>query len=176
MYDHRENWLICKGHFCDFVKEYESRTDFAMKINMHIILFMYAVWLQTHPCLKGNLKRDFGMCILLASVVASHTFIYIVCTCCKIHVYLACISTHLLLVASHSLFFNVNVVTLLLGEYTLFARANLCYPTTNLHSYFSTLFAAQIRVYARKMASMRSFKPFLHPILCACVSWLQEKS
>ena len=31
---------------------------------------------------------------------------------------------------SNSLFLDIQVVTLLLGEFTLFARANLYYPTT----------------------------------------------
>ena len=35
-------------------------------------------------------------------------------------------------------------MTLLLAEYTLSAHANLCYPTTRLHSYFSTIFAAHL--------------------------------
>ena len=43
-----------------------------------------------------------------------------------------------LAVASHSLFFDIQVVTLLLVENTLFVRANLYYPTTRLPSYFST--------------------------------------
>ena len=34
--------------------------------------------------------------------------------------------------SSRSVFFDVQVVTLLLAEYTLFTRANLYYPTTRL--------------------------------------------
>ena len=48
-------------------------------------------------------------------------------------------------VASGSLVFDVQVVTLLLGKYALFAHVNLCYSTTRLRSYFSTIFAAHLR-------------------------------
>ena len=60
-------------------------------------------------------------------------------------------------VDSRSLFFDIQVLTLLLGKYTLFASANLCYPTTRLCSYFSTIFAAHICVYTRMMGCKRSF-------------------
>ena len=50
-------------------------------------------------------------------------------------------------VASRTLFFNLQVVRLLLAEYTLFACGNLCYPTTRVRSYFSTIFAAHLRMY-----------------------------
>ena len=61
-------------------------------------------------------------------------------------------------VASRNLFFDIQVVTLLLGEYTLFASANLCYPTTKLHSYFSTVFAAHLRVYTRTAGCNRGLR------------------
>ena len=48
-------------------------------------------------------------------------------------------------------------MTLFLEEYTLFVCANLCYPTTRLRSYFSTLFAAHLRVYTRTTGCKRSF-------------------
>ena len=54
---------------------------------------------------------------------------------CILHIYKPTVRP----VASSSLFFDFQIVTLLLAEYTLFARANLCYPTTRLRSYFSTL-------------------------------------
>ena len=38
-------------------------------------------------------------------------------------------------VASRSLFFAVQVLTLLSEKHTLFAHANLCYPTTRLREY-----------------------------------------
>ena len=64
-------------------------------------------------------------------------------------------------VASSSLFFDLQVVTLLLGKYTLFARANLCYPTTRLCSYFSPISAAHLRVYSRTMGCKRSLTEVL---------------
>ena len=54
-----------------------------------------------------------------------------------------------------SLFLDIKEVTMLLGEYTMFARADLYYPTTRLSSYFSTIFLAYV--------SMYSFKLLLHP-------------
>ena len=39
-----------------------------MKISMHIILYVHTVWLQTHPCLKGNLREAY---IFLASVASA---------------------------------------------------------------------------------------------------------
>ena len=49
----RKNQLISKGHKSykyDFITEYQGRRDPAMKIGMHIILYVHAVWLQTRPC------------------------------------------------------------------------------------------------------------------------------
>ena len=37
----------------------------------------------------------------------------------------------------------------------MFASANLCYPTTRLHSYFSTVFAAHLHVYTRTTGCKR---------------------
>ena len=39
----------------------------------------------------------------------------------------------------------------------LFAHANLCYPTTRLCSYFSTIFVAHLCVYTRRMGCKRGF-------------------
>ena len=35
--------------------EYQGLRDPAMKIGMHIILCVHAIWQKMHPCLKGNL-------------------------------------------------------------------------------------------------------------------------
>ena len=74
-----------------------------------------------------------------------------VCTC-TLHVYKPTVRR----VASSSLFFDLQVVTLLLAEYTLFVR-EICYPTTRLRSYFSTIFAAHLRVYTRTTGCKRGF-------------------
>ena len=73
-----------------------------------------------------------------------------VCTC-TLHVYKPTVWP----VASSSLFFDFQVVTMLLAEYTLFAHANLCYPITRLCSYFSTIFTAHLRVYTYTMGCKR---------------------
>ena len=55
-----KNRLICKGpsrYTCDFITEFQGCRAPTMKIGMHIILCMHAVCLQTHPCLKGNLRE-----------------------------------------------------------------------------------------------------------------------
>ena len=67
------------------------------------------------------------------------------------HIFLAC-------TAARSMFFDVQVLTLLLEEFTLFASANLCYPTTSPCSYFSTIFAAHLRVYTRTMGCLRGLR------------------
>ena len=42
-----------------------------MKIGMHIILCMHAVWLQTQPYLRGKFMRGLGKCIFLASATGA---------------------------------------------------------------------------------------------------------
>ena len=82
-------------------------------------------------------------------------------------------------------------MTLWRAEYTLFARANPYYPTTGLRSYFSTIFAAHLRVYTRTTGCKRSFRyrcdfitvylhrrdPAMnidmHSTLCVYTVWLQ---
>ena len=76
---------------------------------------------------------------------------------CTLHVYKPTVRP----VASSSLLFDLQVVTLLLAEYILFARANLYYPTTRLRSYFSTIFAAHLHVYTRTLGCKRSLKCIL---------------
>ena len=68
----------------------------------------------------------------------------------------------LCLVDSCTLFLDIQEVTLLLGEYTLFARANLYYTTTRLHSYSSTIFVAHIRVYTHTVGCKRSFRQSMY--------------
>ena len=152
-----KNHLICKGHLSytrDFMTEFQGRTDPAMIIGMHNILCMLSVWLQVHPCLTGNFER-LGHLRFPCLCCRCFLFTYIVCTCCKIHSRVPCIhTTHS---GACSLFFDVQEVTLLLGKFTLFAHANLCYPTSRLHSYFSTIFAAHLRVYRHTMGCKRSF-------------------
>ena len=64
-------------------------------------------------------------------------------------------------VASRSLFFDVQILTLTLGKYTLFARANFCYPTARLRLYLSTVFAAHLLVYTRTTGCKRSLRYFV---------------
>ena len=81
-------------------------------------------------------------CISLASVTRSpHSLAGLQGTCiCRIihsHMYLASILTHCW--TYHSLFFDVQVLTLLSEKYSLFSHENLCYPTTRLRSCFSII-------------------------------------
>ena len=72
---------------------------------------------------------------------------------CTLHVYKPTVWP----VASRSLFLDIQVVTLLLGKYTLFACANLNYATT---SYFSTIFKAQhVYIYTAYTGCKRGFRP-----------------
>ena len=100
---------------------------------MHIILCVQVVWLQMHPCLKGNLREAWACAfsLLVLQVLPIHLLaLYVLydTLTCTLHVYKPTIQP----VANHSLFLEIQVVTLLLGEYTLFARANLNIPTTRL--------------------------------------------
>ena len=85
---------------------------------------------------QGQLTRDFGTGAPYLLVLFARAVRYT-------HKYLASTLTHC---GVCNLFFDVQEVTLLLGKHTLFARANLCYPTTRLYSYFSTIFAACFHV------------------------------
>ena len=89
-----------------------------------------------HPCLEV-LTRDFGTCILFALM-------------CTLHVYKPTVR----LVASSTLFLDIQVMTLLLREFTLFA--NFSYPTTRPQLYFSTIFVAHLHVYTPMMGCKRS--------------------
>ena len=45
-----------------------------MKIDMHIIFCVHAVWLQNHPCLKGNLHKAWASAfsLLVLQVLSIH--------------------------------------------------------------------------------------------------------
>ena len=65
-----KNRLVCKRHYTirAILTEYQGGRDPAMKIGMHIIFCVHAVWLQMHPCLKGNVReawaRAFSLLVL----------------------------------------------------------------------------------------------------------------
>ena len=62
---------------------------------------------------------DLRKCILLASVVGSpHLLTLFACAVRYTHVYLACIKLTVQSVATHRLFFDLQVVTLLLVEFS----------------------------------------------------------
>ena len=64
-------------------------------------------------------------------------------------------------IASCQLFFDIQVLTLLLGEYTLFARTNLYYLTTRLRSYFSIIFVAHfVRWDVREASAVLNLKGY----------------
>ena len=127
-----------------------------MTIGVQIILCMLAAWLQMHPCLEGNLREPghvqspwqccrFLLYYLHCLHVLYHTYM------CTLHVYEPTVQP----VASRSLFLDIQLLKLSLGEYTLFTRANLYYPTTRLCSYISV---ANLRVHTRTIGCKRSFK------------------
>ena len=114
-----------------------------------------------HPCLKGNLREGcahaFSLLVLLVLPINLQGLHVLHDTLtCTLHVYKPTVQP----VASSRLSFDVQVEALLLGEYSLFARANPYYPTTRLCSYFSTIFAAHLRVYTLRMGCKRSFSSF----------------
>ena len=70
-----------------------------MKIGMHIFsLYVHAVWLQTHPFLKTNLREAW-----------TRAFSLLVLHMLPIHVHKLTVQP----VASHSLFLDIQVVTLM---------------------------------------------------------------
>ena len=79
---------------------------------------------------------------------------------CTLHVYKPIVWP----VASRSLFLDIHVVTLLLGQLTLFACANRYYPTTRLRTYFSTIFVGHLYVYTHTMGCERSLKEYIDEI------------
>ena len=104
-----------------------------MKIGMHIIFCVHAVWLKGHPCLKEHLRETWAwiFSLLVLQVLPIHlqglNVQYDTLTCI-LHVYRPSVRP----VADYSLFLDIQVVTLLSGEYTLFAWVNLYYLTTRL--------------------------------------------
>ena len=88
-----------------------------MNIGMHIILRVNAVWLKT------QIHERLG---------SYHTLT------CTLHVYKPTVQP----VASRGLFLDIQALTLLLEQFTLLICVNLYYPTSRLHSYFSTIFVA----------------------------------
>ena len=153
--------MFCKGHLsytCDFITEYETHRD-PHNENWHVHCSLHACSMATNASMsQGKFTRGLGMCILLASVlhVSLHGLHmpYDTLTC-TLHVYKPTVQP----VASHSLFLDIQVVTLLLGGFTLFANAHALYrPTTRLHSNFSTIFEAHLRVYRFTMGCKRSFR------------------
>ena len=104
---------------CDFIIECLSRTDPAMKIGMHTILCGLAIWLYMHPCLKGNVReawaRAFSLLVLqILPICLQGLHVSYHTLACTFHVY----KSNVCPVASRSLFVNIQVVTLLLGEFT----------------------------------------------------------
>ena len=91
--DYRKKSADLQG---DFMTEFQGCTGPAMKIGMHIILCVHAVWLQTHPCLKGYLGESLALAFSFASVAGAPPFSYIVCMGCKIHSHVPCIHINLL--------------------------------------------------------------------------------
>ena len=58
---------------------------------------------------------------------------------------------------ARSMFFDIQVVTILLNKFTLFVSANLYYPTTRPCLYISAIFAVHLRVYTHTVGCKGSF-------------------
>ena len=122
------SWLICKGHLnysCDFIREYKHHTNPTMKISMHIFSTCKQYGYKCIHVSRVTYKRLAYVHSLLVlqdlpiNLKGLHV-LYDTLTC-TLHVYKPTVQP----VASRRLFFDVQVVTFLLREYTLFARANL---------------------------------------------------
>ena len=148
-----KNWLICKAHLrypCNFITEYQSRTDPAMEIDMHIFSTFTQYGDKRIHLSRVTYERLAHMhspckCCKILPIYFQGLHVPCNTLACTLHPYEAAVWP----VSSCNLFFDVQVVTLLLGKYTLFAHAHLCYPTTKLRSYFSTIFAAHVCIYVR---------------------------
>ena len=132
--------------------------DPIMKTGTQIILCVLAVWLKTHPCIKSNVRETWACAFPL--LVLQVLPIYLQCLhvlydtlTYTLHVYKPTVWS----VAGCSLFLDVQVVTLLLGEFALSAHSDIYYPTTRQIQYFSTIFTAHLRVYTRMLGCKRIF-------------------
>ena len=75
--------------------EFPGCTDPAMKIGMHIILCVHAVWLQTHPCLQGYLGETLALAFSFASVASAPHLVTLFAWAVRYtHMYLASILTY----------------------------------------------------------------------------------
>ena len=73
------------------------------------------------------------MCVFLATVAsARHLLVGFACAVSYTHVYLACISTHCAACSSYSLFLDIQVVALLLGQFTLICMCKFLLPHCNV--------------------------------------------
>ena len=118
----QKNRQICKAHLrymCNFITEFQGRTDTAMNIDMHI----FSVCTEYgHECNHFSRVTYKGLAHVHFPCKCCKTsqFTYIVCMCCKMHsrVPCMCIKSTVQPVASCRLFFDLQVVTLLLVEFT----------------------------------------------------------
>ena len=112
----KKNRRICEGHLsytCDFITELRGCRDPAIKIGFHIILLISLI------------------VVLLTYLHGLHVR-YDTLTC-ALQVYKPTVRGP---VANSRVFFDFQLVTLLMGEFSLFARAILYYPTTRLPQIF----------------------------------------
>ena len=112
-----KNRRICKAllrYTCNFMTESQGLTDPAMKIYMHIF---YACRQYGHKCSHFSRVTYKGLaCVHFPCKCCKISpFTYIVCMCCKIHSHLY--KPTVQPVASRRLFFDLQVVTLLLVEF-----------------------------------------------------------
>ena len=95
------------------------------------------------------------MYIPLASVVCSPHLLTL-CAVSYIHMYLACILyKQTVPVASCSLFLDIQLLTLLLGECTLFACPKFYYPTT-MFIFFTNMCNILVCIYTHTIGCKRS--------------------
>ena len=82
-----------------------------MKIGMHIILFVHAVWLQSHPCLKGNIRETWACASSLPVLQVLHIYLQSLhmpyhTFMCTLQIYKSTVQR----LASHSLFMYIQIV------------------------------------------------------------------
>ena len=141
---YRENRPICKLHVQFFSRI--SRLQERHNENWHAHYSLHAHSMITNTSMsQRNFTRGLGRFIFLASVSGA-SCVLTGFACALMYTLLAYKPTAWP-VASHSLYLDIQIVALLLEQFSLFARANLYYPTTRVCLYFSTVFWVHLRIH-----------------------------
>ena len=101
------------SYTCDFIPEFQGRTDPSMRMGMHIILCVHTAWLQTHSMSQRKFTKDLCMCVFFASVAGAPNSLklktHYTCVC-------VCVCVHSL---AYAYAFSINSPVLILRRFIL---------------------------------------------------------